>query len=151
MPDSKATLGAMANEIFELYRLIAAARSRQPSGAGSLSEVEFLTLDLLAKQQPRTIGEIQKEVGVLPAQMSRIIRALEQQGGRGYVMCKINPQDRRRIDVELTKAGTAAYDEFRASRIGSMLHILEALGTDDRTHFMRILRQLRETYSILLT
>lgn len=147
MPDKQDTLDEMAKEIFELYRLIALARSRRPSGPDDLSEAEFLTLDLLFKRQPLTIGEIQKEIGVLPAQMSRIVRALEEQGGRGYVECKINSRDRRRIDVKLTESGTEAYENYRTVRLGSMYDILSVLPPDDRLHFMRILGQIRDAFA----
>ncbi len=147
MPDSQETLDKMAAEIFELYRLIALARSRKPSGPDDLSEAEFLTLDLLTKQQPRTIGEIQKEIGVLPAQMSRIVRALEEQGGRGYVECKINAADRRRIDVSLTDGGAEAYETYRTVRLGSMYEILRVLAPNDRIEFMRMLGQIRDAFA----
>ncbi len=147
MPDSQETLDKMAAEIFELYRLIALARSRKPSGPDDLSEAEFLTLDLLTKQQPRTIGEIQKEIGVLPAQMSRIVRALEEQGGRGYVECKINASDRRRIDVSLSDGGAKAYETYRTARLGSMYEILRVLAPNDRIEFMRMLGQIRDAFA----
>ena len=147
MPHTQETLDKMAAEIFELYQLIAAARSRRPSGPDDLSETEFLTLDLLFKEDPLTIGEIQKKVGVLPAQMSRIVRALEETGGRGYVECGINPKDRRRIDVSLTAAGKAAYEKYRATRLGSMHEVLSVLEPDDRMHFMRILRQIHKSFA----
>ncbi len=146
MPETQKTMDAMAAEIFELYQVIAAFRSRQPSGPEDLSETEYIALDALAKSQPLTIGEIQKKVGVVPAQMSRIIRALEEQGGRGYVECKINPQDRRRIDVYLTDAGKKAYDIYRNVRLSSMYQILEILPPADRLNFMRILNLIRTTF-----
>lgn len=151
LPHTQETLDQMAGEIFELYRLVAIARSRQPAGPDDLSETEFLTLDVLAKEQPLTIGEVQKRIGVLPAQMSRIVRALEEQGGRGYVECKINPRDRRRIDVTLTSAGTKAYQAYRSARLGSMHEILSSLGPDDRLHFMRILGQIRDSFQARLS
>ena len=83
MPDDKKSLGPMVSEIFDLYRLIAAARSRRPSGPDDLSETEFITLDLLAKAESMTIGEVQKLIGVVPAQMSRIVRSWEAQGATG--------------------------------------------------------------------
>ena len=140
----------MALDIFELYRLIAMARSRRPAGPDDLSETEFLTLDLLSKQQPLTIGEVQKSIGVVPAQMSRIVRALEDQGGRGYVECNINPKDRRRIDISLTSSGKISHDKYRETRLGSMRQILEVLSSDDRTHFMRILSQIRDAFAEIL-
>ncbi len=142
MPDSQATLDLMAAEIFELYQLIATARSRRPSGPDEPSETEFLTLDVLSKEQPLTTGEVQKRVGVLPAQMSRVVRALAKEGGKGFVECSINAKDRRRIDIILTKEGRAAYESFRAARLGSMHQILVILGVEDRAHLMRIVRLL---------
>ena len=146
MPESQKTLDAMAEEIFELYQVIAAFRSRQPASPDDLSETEYIALDALAKDQPLTIGDIQKKVGVVPAQMSRIIRALEEQGGRGYVECKINPQDRRRIDVYLTETGQKAYDTYRSVRLSSMYKILEILPPEDRLNFMRILNLIRTAF-----
>ncbi len=146
MPDAQKTLDAMAGEIFDLFRLIAVARSRRPAGPDELSESEFITLDLLAKEQPLTIGEAQKRIGVVPAQMSRIVRALEEQGGRGFVECSINPNDRRRVDISLTKAGQEAHRKFMAARLGSMQEILVALEPDDRQNFMRIMRILTSTF-----
>ena len=142
MPDSEATLNTMAAEIFKLYQLIATVRSRRPSGSDEPSETEFLTLDALSKEQPLTIGEVQKRVGVLPAQMSRIVRSLEKEGGKGFVECRINAKDRRRIDVSLTKEGRAAYESFRGARLESMRQIVSIVPPEDRSHMMRIVRQL---------
>lgn len=137
----------MAQEIFELYLLVAIARLRRPTGPDDISETEFLTLDVLSKEQPLTIGEVQKRIGVLPAQMSRIVRALEEQSGRGYVECKINPEDRRRIDISLTGAGRVAHQKYRAARLTSMYEVLAVLGPDDRKHFMRMLHQIRGAFA----
>ncbi len=146
MPDDKKSLSAMATEIFDLYRLIAAARSRRPTGPDDLSETEFITLDLLAKAESLTIGEVQKCIGVVPAQMSRIVRSLEEHGGRGFVGCKINPSDRRRVDVSLTESGREAHEKFVNARLGSMHDILTVLSPDDREHFMRIMRILKDAF-----
>jgi DNA-binding MarR family transcriptional regulator len=150
MPDSQETLDKMANEIFELYLLVAIARSRRPAGPDDLSETEFLTLDTLAKEQPLTIGEVQKRVGVVPAQMSRVVRHLEEQTGRGYVVCKINPKDRRRIDVTLTPDGEAAHEKYRQARLSTMYDVLRALEPEDRLQFMHTMRRLREAFAMRL-
>lgn len=151
LPDTQETLDKMAGEIFELYRLIAMARSRQPAGHHDLSETEFLTLDALYKDQPQTIGEVQKRVGVVPAQMSRIVRALEQRQGDPFIVCKINPADRRRIDLTLTNCGKEAYENYRSNRLASMTSILQVLEPDDRLHFMRILGQIRTAFESRLS
>lgn len=150
MPESKQTLDAMALEIFELYRLVAIARSRRPAGPDELSETEFLTLDLLEKEQPLTIGEVQKRIGVVPAQMSRIVRSLEISGGKAFVACNINAKDRRRVDISLTPAGTSALENYRAVRMGTMYQVLKALKPDDRIKFMGLLRDIRGAFQKLL-
>lgn len=146
MPDTQETLDMMAGEIFELYRLVAIARSRQPAGHHDLSETEFLTLDALHKEQPQTIGEVQKRIGVVPAQMSRIVRALEQRQEDALIECKINPADRRRIDLTLTDCGKEVYEGYRSNRLASMTTVLKVLKPEDRLHFMRILRQIRHAF-----
>lgn len=148
MPKSQALLDHMAEEIYDLYKLIAAARSAAPGGPDDLSETEFLALDILLKEGPQTIGEIQKRVGVVPAQMSRIVRALEEQGGKGYVECQINPRDRRRINLSLTRTGQDAHDRYRSIRFRTMIRVLEALEPQDREPFMAMLRKISSAFSI---
>jgi len=139
----------MAEEIFALFKVVAAARSRRPASSSDLSETEFLALDALAKDGPLTIGEVQKRIGVVPAQMSRIVRSLEVEGGRGYVKCKINPKDRRRIDVSLTDSGRRALAAFRHGRLASFYTVLEALDPADRTEFMRMLKCIRDAFEVV--
>lgn len=150
LPPANDSIQSMAEEIFQIYRLIALARSRAPAERGDLSETEFLTLDCLQREQPLTIGEVQREIGVVPAQMSRIVRALETQGGRGLIACNINASDRRRIDMTLTPDGKESYDQFKDNRVGSIRTILEALDPADQSHFIRILRQIRGAFEALL-
>jgi len=146
MPESRKMLDAMAEEIFALFKVIATARSRRPASASDLSETEFLALDVLAKDGPLTIGEVQKRIGVVPAQMSRIVRSLEVEGGRGFVECKINHKDRRRIDVSLTDSGKRALNAFRQARLSSFYTALEALKPTDRCEFMRMLKGIRDAF-----
>ncbi len=146
MPDTvaRALLEAMADEIFELSKLSSAARTRAGPTPDEVSEAEFLALDALIKRgAPMTVGELQKALGVLPAQMSRLIRALEEADGP-LVECAINRQDKRRIDVTPTAAGIQAHLSFRQARTRMTVEILARLSPEDREHFMRILGQIRE-------
>jgi len=147
VPNTQQTMDKMAEEIFELYRLIAIARSRQPSGAQDLSEGEFLALDVLAKEAPLTIGDVQKRIGVVPAQMSRIVRSLEVNRGKGFLSCEINQQDRRRVDVQLTDEGQQACKDYRTNRLASMRAVLDALVPEDRIDFMRMLHCIRQAFA----
>jgi len=136
-------------EIFELSKDVWASQSRaKTKNQAEISETEFLALDLLSKSQPLTVGEIQKHIGVLPAQMSRIVRALENKGDGPLIECKINLQDKRKIDVVLTEAGDNAHKAYRKLKLGSIEKILLALSEQDRQVFIRILRLIRDTLRI---
>lgn len=138
-------LKAFADEIFELSADAWRAQSRERGKLGvELSETEFLALDILAKaDRPLTVGEIQREIGILAAQMSRVIRSLETKAAKPLVHCSINASDKRKIDVELTEAGREAYHEYRRLKLGTMQQVLEKLNEQDRNEFMRILRRMR--------
>ncbi|MFQ6048047.1 MAG: MarR family winged helix-turn-helix transcriptional regulator [Phycisphaerae bacterium] len=134
----------MAEEIFELNKLSWVARPRGGGRRGSdLSESEFLALDLLVRHQPMSVGQLQRAIGVLPAQMSRVIRSLESKADKPLIRCSINPRDRRRIDVVLTEAGQKAHQSYRAVRLARAVEVLAELSESDRREFMRILRTVR--------
>jgi len=142
--DSVAFEGMVA-EIFDLMKVASAARARVRSGKHEeITETEFLALDTLVESESLTVGEIQKRIGVLPAQMSRIIRSLETKAGESFVECKINATDRRRIDVKLTPKGIKAHHAYRAARLSFVTAMLADLSPQDRQIFMSIIRTVRD-------
>ena len=139
-------LRAFAEEVFSLSKEVWAqqsrSRGREPT---EITETEFLTLDILARaEETLSVGDIQRQLGVLPAQMSRIIRALESKADGPLVRCEINQSDKRKIDVKLTESGTRTYQAYRQMKLGSIQKLLLALSDQDRQEFMRILRLFRE-------
>ena len=138
-----AELESMAEVVFDLSNLSSALRSRVSAAASEFSETEYLAVDALAKDQPLTVGDIQKRIGVQPAQMSRILRSLENRP-KSFVECRINAQDRRRVDVTLTAAGKSAHQDYRKARLGFATEVLANLPPEDRVQFMRILRSIHE-------
>jgi DNA-binding MarR family transcriptional regulator len=143
------SLQAMAEEIFSLTVLGWRERlmSRQ-QGAPELSESQFLALDALARATDTlTVGEVQRSVGVLPAQMSRIIRSLETGFDKPLIQCALNQVDKRKIDVTLTPEGRQAYDDFRNVRVTRSVEVLRNLTPADREDFIRVCHKIRESYS----
>ncbi len=139
----------LADEVFELTTMVSALRSRmRTEDDREPTEIEFLALDILAKAGSQNVGEIQREIGILPAQMSRLIRSLEAKGG--LVECKINENDRRKIDVSLTKSGKKAHAQYQATRRATTLEFLAHLDPDDREVFMRVIRSFRNKVHNLL-
>jgi DNA-binding MarR family transcriptional regulator len=108
-----------------------------------LTETEFLTLDAVANAESQTVGQLRKHVGVLPAQMSRILRSLERRSDKPLIRCAINPADRRRIDVTITEAGRKAYRAFRDARVSLSAETLAQLPPQDVRELMRIIEKFR--------
>ncbi|HTV49447.1 MAG TPA: MarR family transcriptional regulator [Phycisphaerae bacterium] len=143
------SLAKMAEEIFALAKLSWRQRlASRKQGEEELTESQFLTLDTLhtAKGEPLSVGDIQRSIHVVPAQMSRIIRSLENDFDAPLIRCELNQIDKRKIDVRLTNQGRAAYEQFRQSRLGRTLEILTGLTEQDRVDFIRICRHMRELY-----
>jgi DNA-binding MarR family transcriptional regulator len=105
--------------------------------AGDLKEIEFLTLSILYHQGTQIVGNIQRQLGVLPAQMSRVIRSLENRE-RPLIACQINPHDKRKIDVSLTPAGSSAFREHHAARVGSVGRLLSRLSEEEVDDLARL-------------
>lgn len=137
-----------AEEVFDMSKMIWAVQSRSKARHQTeITETEFLALDILHKaRHTLTVGDIQRQIGVLPAQMSRIIRALEGKSDGPLINCRINPADKRKIDVELTPAGHAAHEAYRHIKLGTIERILGGLTENDRLEFIRLLRLIRDEF-----
>ena len=75
--------------------------------------------------------------------MSRIIRSLETRE-RPLIACRINPNDKRKIDVALTPEGMLAFQDHQSGRIGSICNLLGKLPEDDLDDLQRLLGKLHE-------
>jgi DNA-binding MarR family transcriptional regulator len=112
-----------------------------------LTEPEFVSLNTLADRGICTVGELQQELDVRPAQMSRIIRALENKADKPMIECTINPADKRRINVTITELGQKAAEEYRRRRLTANMEIIKGLSHDDQIEVMRLVDRFREIMS----
>jgi DNA-binding MarR family transcriptional regulator len=140
---TRVPLEELAQSLFDIITRFCLASPRGRRRQGGLKELEFLTLSILHQQQSRIVGDIQRQLGVLPAQMSRIIRALETRE-RPLISCRINPQDKRKIDVALTPAGTKAFVEYQSARIHNILSLLARLPDEDVDGLHRLLDKITD-------
>src|SRR3979411_193844 len=115
---------------------LTAVRGRRRSG--DLKEVEFFSLAILHGRGTMIVGDIQRLLGVLPAQMSRIIRSLEDRD-QPLITCRINPQDKRKIDVCLTPAGEKTLTEYQSQRVRGIAALLRDLPEADQAELSRVL------------
>jgi DNA-binding MarR family transcriptional regulator len=131
----------IAQDLFEVVTQICLSALRGRRRAGDLKEAEFLTLSILHDHGTMIVGDIQRLLGVLPAQMSRVIRSLENRD-RPLITCRINPRDKRKIDVCMTASGEKALLDYRAVRVSRILELLRNLSEDDQDDLARLLDKL---------
>jgi DNA-binding MarR family transcriptional regulator len=133
----------LAHNLFDLVTRFGLSVPRPRRRAGDLKEVEFLALTILRQHDTLIVGDIQRLLGVLPAQMSRIIRSLEDRE-RPLIACRINPHDKRKVDVTLTPEGLAALEQYRTARVRAIASLLGRLGEDDLESLQRLLDKLND-------
>jgi DNA-binding MarR family transcriptional regulator len=133
----------LAQKLFDVVTQFCLTIPRHRRRSGDLKEVEFLTLSILCHHDMLIVGEIQRMLGVLPAQMSRIIRSLETRE-QPLIACRINPQDKRKIDVALTEPGRQACQEYQTSRIASITQFLSKMSEDDLENLNILLGKMHE-------
>jgi DNA-binding MarR family transcriptional regulator len=134
----------MAEEILDLRRLGIALEAKSRGEAPDLSDAQFYSLELLHRHGLLTVGQLQRRIGVLPAQMSRILRSLERGGEEPLIQCAINPTDKRKVDVQLTDAGRDAHDHYRRTKLAHMASVLGQLPRDELETFFSILRSIKD-------
>jgi DNA-binding MarR family transcriptional regulator len=137
--------GDLAVQMCEMLTQLCLTAPRGRRRAGDLKEVEFLTLSILNHHRSLIVGDIQRQLGVLPAQMSRVIRSLENRE-RPLIACQINAADKRKINVTLTPAGAEAFRDHQAARVGDLCRVLNRLPEEDRDELERLLAKVRDLF-----
>lgn len=126
----------LAESIFRLSKLSWRDVAKQTA---ELTESAFLALDHLAETEVASVGEITKQIKVLPAQMSRILRSLE---SKGLVACDINPGDKRKVDVTITKTGKRVHSSYRKAKLIPIINALDRLSEAERSQFMALVQKM---------
>ena len=117
-----------------------------------LTELEFMTLDALVRKGSCTVGELQKALDVQPAQMSRLIRALESEskGPKTLVSCQLNSKDKRRIDVTITPQGQQAHNAYRSLRMQANKGLVKGLSEGEQNELAKLMDRFGEIMSAQL-
>ena len=134
-------LDDVARELFELLTHLGVATRRGRRRESGLKEAEFHTLATLQERGTMIVGDIQRLLGVLPAQMSRIIRSLENRE-RPLIACQINARDKRKVDVCLTAAGEKALLDYQSTRTDRLVQILRVLPEEEQEDLNRLVDKL---------
>ncbi len=143
--NDRSALIETADAIFDLTTRITRARQRsRRTLLPELTELQVLTLDRLAGPGSMPLTELREEVGVLPAQMTRILQSMMSTEAGSYIVCCPNDDDRRRTDVEITALGRRVYNTYRKADREMLLQVLEPLGDRDRRDLARVVDRIGE-------
>lgn len=126
----------LAESIFLISKLSWRDASQKTT---QLTESEFLALDYLAGAGTATVGAVKDHIRVLAAQMSRLVRSLED---AGFVTCELNSADRRRVNLTITKTGRKAHEKYREAKLAPIVQALERLTADEREQFMTFVEKM---------
>jgi DNA-binding MarR family transcriptional regulator len=136
-------LEEIAQDLYEVITHLSMTTPRRRR-AGDLKEIEYLALALLQDRRTMIVGDMQRLLGILPAQMSRVIRSLEARQWP-LIQCRINPQDKRKIDVGLTEAGEKALLEYQGIRVRRIAELLHDLSDEDQGSLVHVLDKMRNS------
>jgi MarR family transcriptional regulator, lower aerobic nicotinate degradation pathway regulator len=102
----------------------------------------YVTLAVLADDQPRSQQELARMIGKVPGLVVTVIDELEE---GGFVARRRSGEDRRRTIVELTERGRTALAE--ADRLAARVEdeLFAALGAEQRAAFRDALLQVTRT------
>lgn len=131
----------IATELFELMTQVLLSTMRGRRKSGDLKEVEFLALNILKANGTMIVGDLQRLLSILPAQMSRVIRSLENRE-RPLIQCRINPRDKRKIDVHLTPHGEEALQHYEGTRANRIAQRLGTVPEEDQEEILGSLHKL---------
>lgn len=110
-----------------------------------LQDFEYRTLhSLMIRDTPghATPGVLAQELGVSPAGMTGRLDGLEQ---AGYISRTPSSEDRRRVDIEATKAGVAIWREAMARRGRAEQDLFKTLQPKELATLNRLLKRLTTT------
>lgn len=141
-PGPGAGLAELAHELLDVLTRLGLAVPPVRRKPGDLKEIEYLTLAVLQGRGTMTVGDIQRRLGVLPAQMSRILRSLEDRD-RPLIAGHINPRDKRKVDVQMTAAGEKTLQDYQAIRVTRIAAVLHDLPEEIQDDLGRLLEKLR--------
>lgn len=117
-------------EVLRLARRIGEVRVTE-----LVSDTQFYLLTHLHDHGPAAPSELARDESVSPPAINRTINALEAAG----LVCRVgDPEDGRRIIVEVTDTGHALVDETRSRRNARMRAEFARLSPEDRAALTRV-------------
>jgi DNA-binding MarR family transcriptional regulator len=88
-----------------------------------------------------TPSDISNEMGITSARIAAALNGLEK---KGLIIRSIDPQDRRRILIDITDSGKEQVRKHYDKVLSKTTSMLEHLGEEDAKNYIRIMRKIAE-------
>ena len=135
----------IVDDLLGLFTELCLLAARAERNGHDMTERELLSLALLRDRGTLTVGEIHRRLGIAPAQMSRVLHRLESRT-RPHVVRQFHPQDKRRVNIDLSPAGRKTLLECQARRAKALAPLLSGLSEEDCNHVKQAIDKLREVF-----
>ncbi len=129
-------------DIIPLVMRVMGAKIRQEATAGF--QVPHYRLLKLLHQQPRTLSELAACQAVALPTMSRTVSALVE---RGWVTRTQDPENRRRVQVQITGTGQAILEQLRTRVQAHLSAYLVTLTAEEREQALAGLEALEKAFT----
>lgn len=141
-PCSTSNLGLLFRQVRDAMW---AQMERELAQAGhDLTFSQFITLKELAIGTAG-VTELARAAQLNPGAMTRLLDKLE---SRGFVVRVADPDDRRALNIHLTEAGTAIWEDIDQCGKRVRERAMAGLNDSDREQLYRLLEQVRDNLSL---
>jgi DNA-binding MarR family transcriptional regulator len=144
-PDIDVSSVGIVTRIWRIGRHLERHRKDRLEAFGT-DRVAIDILSMLRRTGPpyrRTAGELQQSALITSGGMSQRLERLE---ATGMITRHIHPEDRRKVDVELTPAGMALVDEVLGNLMDNESKLLDILDPAEQAQLRGLLKKLLSSF-----
>lgn len=103
---------------------------------------EHFVLNYISEHQENvTPSDISNEMGITSARIAAALNSLEK---KGLIIRSIDPQDRRRILIDMTDSGKEQVRNHYENVLNTTTNMMRHLGEEDAKHYIRIMKKMAE-------
>ncbi len=95
---------------------------------------------IMHHEGPITPGAISQGAGMTNARVAAVLGTLEK---KGLIMRTVDPKDKRRFLITLTRQGEAFADDRKKELFNGIRQMLDFLGEEDGAELLRIMKRLK--------
>jgi DNA-binding MarR family transcriptional regulator len=127
------------NQIMPVLMREFARRQTNELYKGQITLPQFIALEYLGKEGPLKMSDLARFMNVTTAAMTGIVERLVRDG---YILRSYDANDRRIINVGLTKKAALLIRKINLERRSLALKIFGRITPEDRSDYLRILTQI---------